>query len=188
MPSCWLTAGEDYGVDLIGPTRPDYRWQASAGDAFTAADFAIDWEAARHLPEGPDQHRLDARGGAGPQPRSSRSSSRGRTAALPVRDRCTRALRRCMTISPASQFEALQAARSRESSEGYRADYARRAGIEGTISQGVRACGLRRSRYAGRAKTHLQHLATAAAINVLRISSWLLGRTSRGTRTSPSSS
>jgi transposase len=49
-------------------------------------------------------------------------------------------------------------------------DYKRRAGIEGTISQGVRTCGLRRWRYIGEAKTHLQHVATAAAINVTRIS------------------
>jgi hypothetical protein len=33
--------------------------------------------------------------------------------------------------------------------------YAKRAGIEGTISQGVRSFGLRRSRYRGEAKAHL---------------------------------
>jgi hypothetical protein len=49
----------------------------------------------------------------------------------------------------------------------------RRAGIEGTISQGVHTCGLRRSRSIGAAKAHLQHVATAAAINVTRISDWL---------------
>ena len=46
--------------------------------------------------------------------------------------------------------------------------YAQRAGIEGTISQGVRRCGIRRARYRGLAKTQLQHLATASAINLLR--------------------
>jgi hypothetical protein len=33
----------------------------------------------------------------------------------------------------------------------------------------VRAFGLRRSRYRGLAKTHLQHVATAAAINIDRL-------------------
>jgi transposase len=61
----------------------------------------------------------------------------------------------------------------------------RRAGIEGTISQGVRTCGLSRSRYIGEAKVHLQHVATPAAINVTRISDWLTGRPREGTRTSP---
>ena len=85
---------------------------------------------------------------------------------------------------PRDQYEALQAARSSESSPEFRAEYARRAGIEGTISHGVRTCGLRRSRYAGEAKTHLQHLATAAAINVIRISNWLLEKPRETTRTS----
>lgn len=64
-------------------------------------------------------------------------------------------------------------------------DYKRRTGIEGMISQGVRTCGLRRSRYIGEAKTHLQHVATAAAINGTRISNWLSGRPREATRTSP---
>jgi hypothetical protein len=46
------------------------------------------------------------------------------------------------------------------------------AGIEGTLSQGTRAFELRRSRYLGEAKTHLQHPATAAAINLVRLFAW----------------
>ena len=33
--------------------------------------------------------------------------------------------------------------------------------------------GLRRSRYIGLAKTHLQHLVTAAAINLMRLATWI---------------
>ena len=33
--------------------------------------------------------------------------------------------------------------------------------------------GLRRSRYIGEPRTHLQHVATAAAINVCRLADWL---------------
>ncbi len=51
--------------------------------------------------------------------------------------------------------------------------YAKRAGIEGTLSQGVRAFELRRSRYFGQAKTRLQHIATAVAINIDRLINWL---------------
>ena len=50
-----------------------------------------------------------------------------------------------------------------------------RAGIEGTISQGVRKMGLRKSRYIGLPRTRLQHLATAAAINLFRVFDWLSG-------------
>jgi len=63
--------------------------------------------------------------------------------------------------------------------------YATRAGIEGTISQGVRTMGLRCSRYIGQERTHLQHVATAAAINIVRLMRWLNGEPHAKTRQSP---
>jgi len=75
-------------------------------------------------------------------------------------------------------------ARVREGTEDFKKEYSRRAGIEGTISEGVRAHGLRRSRYAGTAKTHLQHVASAAAINLVRINGWLMEKDRAGTRAS----
>ena len=41
--------------------------------------------------------------------------------------------------------------------------------VEGTISQVVQAFGLRYCRYIGFEKTQLQHIITAAAINVVRL-------------------
>ena len=67
--------------------------------------------------------------------------------------------------------------------EGRRA-YARRAGIEGTISQGARAFGLRRGRYRALAKVHLQHVATAAAISLERLAAWFRAVPRAATRTS----
>jgi transposase len=66
----------------------------------------------------------------------------------------------------------------------WKARYKRRAGIEGTISQGTRGFGLRRSRSIGEAKTHLQHLLTAGAINLVRFASWMAGVPLAKTRTS----
>jgi len=60
-----------------------------------------------------------------------------------------------------------------EETAAFAAEYARRAGIEGTISQGVRAFGLRRAKYVGPAKVHLQHVLTGAAINFVRVAAWL---------------
>ena len=57
-----------------------------------------------------------------------------------------------------------------------------RAGVEGTISQGVRAFGMRRSRYIGLAKTELQQVCAAAAMNVLRAMQWLAGMPRAKTR------
>jgi transposase len=92
-----------------------------------------------------------------------------------VRAQCTRAksLPRSLTLQPRTEHEAIKAARFRQQTEGFAVDYARRAGIEGTLSQGVRAFGLRTTRYRGLAKTHLQHIATAAALNVQRVTDWL---------------
>jgi IS5 family transposase len=64
------------------------------------------------------------------------------------------------------------------------AQYACRQGIEGTISQGVRGFGPRRSRYRGLAKTHLQHLLTASGMNAVRIDAWLNNTPLTPTRTS----
>jgi transposase len=67
----------------------------------------------------------------------------------------------------------LQAARARQASAEFKAAYATRAGIEGTLSQGIRAFEMRRSRYIGQAKTHVQHVLTATAMNLVRASMWL---------------
>ena len=67
----------------------------------------------------------------------------------------------------------------------FRQAYETRAGIEGTLSQGVRRMGLRRARYDGLQKVHLQQVLTAVAINVVRIDA-VLTQTPRGkTRRSP---
>ena len=62
--------------------------------------------------------------------------------------------------------------------------YTQRAGVEGTHSQAVRVCGLRRSRYLGQPKTHLQHILSAVALNLLRIDAWLNGTPLAPTRQS----
>jgi len=72
------------------------------------------------------------------------------------------------------QHEALQDARHRQQTPEFKERYKTRAGVEGTISQGTRTFGLRRARYIGLAKTHLQHIVTAAAINLARAVSWLM--------------
>jgi len=100
---------------------------------------------------------------------------------------CTQSTRqrRTITVRPEQHYQALQQARERAKTDDFKTLYARRAGVEGTISQGVRVMGLQRSRYIGQEKTHLQHLATAAAMNVVRIVRWLDGEPHAKTRRSP---
>ncbi|UCC54093.1 MAG: transposase [Anaerolineaceae bacterium] len=104
----------------------------------------------------------------------------------PLRQHCSRAKSggRTLTIYLQEQYEALMEARKRQKIDGFKEMYGERAGIEGTISQGVRKMGLRRSRYVGLSRTHLQHVATAAAINVVRVVNWLAGEEPEQTRVS----
>jgi transposase len=70
-------------------------------------------------------------------------------------------------------YDTLHAARQRELADDFKTTYKRRAGVENTFSQGVRAFDMRRSRYRGQAKTHLQNVFTAIAINIVRALAWL---------------
>ena len=74
--------------------------------------------------------------------------------------------------------------RARQKTEEFRESYAARAGIESTHAQAIRCSGVRRTRYRGLAKTHLQHVITAVAINLLRIASWMDGTPLAQTRCS----
>ncbi len=99
---------------------------------------------------------------------------------------CTRSSppRRTLTLRPKDQYFALQKARELQAARHFPSRYSTRQGVEGTISQGVRAFGMRRSRYIGQRKTHLQHVAIAAAMNLVRLTDWLNGNEPETTRNS----
>jgi transposase len=167
---------DQHGIDLIGPIAEDHQWQAKAGNGFDVSHFQIDWGAqVVTCPRGKRSVRWCETETARAQTMIGVAFAATDCTPCPVRAQCTRAkaLPRSLTLQPRAEHEAIQAARQRQQTDGFAADYARRAGIEGTLSQGVRAYGLRTARYRGLAKTHLQHVATAAAINVQRVTDWL---------------
>jgi len=82
-------------------------------------------------------------------------------------------------VRPQAAHEALQARRDEQQTPEFRQEYARRAGIEGTLSQAVRGMGIRRARYDGLPKVQLQHVLTAVAINLVRVDA-VLTQTPRG--------
>ena len=138
---------------------------------YTLERFEIDWERERaRCPQGKSSsgwgRRVDQAGG----PYVSVWFRETDCAACTARSLCTRTGKaRQLRLQPREEYEALGAARGRLATKEGRRAYARRAGIEGTISRGVRAFGLRRSRYRGLARTHLQHVATAAATDLERL-------------------
>jgi transposase len=179
---------QDYGIDLVGPTRADYRWQSQQKTGFAAGQFQIDWTAEQATcPEGHTSiswtPALDNRKNEVVKIKFSMKDCQP----CPSRSLCThlkRNPRRTITVRQELHYHALQRARERAKTEEFKTLYARRAGVEGTISPGVRALGLRRSRYIGQERTHLQHLATAAAMNIVRLVHWLDGKPHAQTRRS----
>jgi Transposase DDE domain len=182
-----VASRRDFEVDLLGPTRKDQRWQARAAEGFGVEHFVVDWARRRvTCPHGRTSiqsvPRLDARGNDSIYVRFAHADC----GPCPSRDRCTRSPakhpRRALALRPQAQYEALRQRRDQESSDAFAREYARRAGIEGTLSQGVRRCGLRRTRYVGLPRTHLGHVATAAALNFVRVAEWLSGTPRARTR------
>jgi hypothetical protein len=62
-------------------------------------------------------------------------------------------------------------------------DYALRAGVEGTIRQAVAVTDLHQARYRSLAKTHLEHIYSAVALNLIRLHAWWNGHPLDRTRT-----
>ena len=90
----------------------------------------------------------------------------------PVHDLCTKHNRRSLSFHEQPLYEMIQQRKQEQHTEAFRKRYGKREGIEGTISQGVFALGMRRSPDRGLGKTHLQFLLTAAAMNLTRVLNW----------------
>jgi len=175
------------GIRLVGPVRPDPRWQAQQHTGYAAADFTFDWQAKEATcPQGASSvqwtERTDSTGQAVVAVRFATQTC----LQCPVRAQCTRSAKmgRQVTVRPQAEHEALQHARLYQQSEAFRQEYARRAGVEGTISQAVRAFGLRQTRYVGLAKTNLQESGTAVALDLCRWVDWHRHKPRAKTRTS----
>ena len=163
VDSAYVDAGllvgsrRDHGVSLEGPVRGVSSWQARAGQGYDLSRF-LDRLGARagHLPAGQGlgdpgaPSRSDRRQPAHQrpvQPRRIAGPVPPRPCAPPAKD-----ARRSVYFHPRAEYEALNAARARMRDPAWKERYQVRAGVEGTLSQGVRAFGMRRSRYIGLAK------------------------------------
>jgi transposase len=183
----FVSSQTSYGIELIGPTRGDNHWQAKDAEGFAARDFGIDWEQQQAIcPMGKCSNSwtpaIDKLKNQVIKIKFAMTDCQ----VCPSCEKCTRSTppRRTITIRPQAQHEALLAGRKREQTEQYRAEYAKRAGVEGTIAQSVRTTEVRRARYIGQAKTHLQHLMSAAIMNVVRMLRWIADEPKAKTRRS----
>ena len=160
--------------------------QARAGNGFDAAAFTVDWDAQQvTCPQGQASSSW------------SPASQRGAEAIVvkfpasacrpcPVRDQCTTATRggRQLTLKPRVLHETLQDNRVEQDTADWQARYTIRAGVEGTIHQAIAVTGTRNARYKGQAKTHLEHVYSAVALNLIRLEAWWNGNPLDRRRTS----
>jgi hypothetical protein len=94
----------------------------------------------------------------------------------PARSLCTTSGkdRRQLTVLPRDLAHAQAAARAAEKTIPFQADYARRAGVEGTMHQAA-SHGARRTRYRGLPKTRPGHVYMATALNLLMLEAFWNG-------------
>jgi transposase len=172
----------EYGIDLFGPTPGNRFWQARQDNGFDISYFKIDWEhqIAICLEGKISSNWTPQQNSRGNQVVHIGFAKSDCSVCMSL-SQCTKATlpRRYINVKPRPLYETLQDARIREQTEEFKQEYKMRSGIEATISQGVRAFGLRSARYIGIAKTHLQHLAIAAAVNLERLSDWFSGHTEK---------
>jgi transposase len=177
-------SARDHGVSLEGPVRGVAN-QYQRGEGFEQRDFAIDWNREQvTCPRGKTSVTWRTGRDEVGAPRIHVVFSRTDCGACADRALCTPAkeARRSLYVHPRPEYEALNMARARMQDPAWKRRYRVRAGVEGTLSQGVRAFGMRRSRYIGLAKTRLQEACTAAAMNVSRVTRWLSGTARAKTR------
>jgi transposase len=167
-----------HGVSLEGPVRGVSNWQTRTGAGYDLSHFKIDWGAKSvTCPQGKQAVCWTECKNEDGSPRMHARFSRTDCGTCTARSLCTpaKAARRSVYFHLQDEYEALNAARVRMNDPEWKLQYHVRAGIEGTLSQGVRAFGLRRSRYVGLVRTALQDVCIVAGMNVLRVVNWLDG-------------
>jgi transposase len=171
-----VTAHQQHQIDVVGPPFGSYSRQRLAGQGDDLPAFVIDGAAeAASCPQGhPSVKWTPGHAGAGEEVIRIRFD-KATCHACPVRSACTWAqdAPRQVTVRPPAQHVALQQARERQNRAEFQAIYALRAGVERSLSQGTRRFDLRPSRSMGQARTHLQALLVAVAMNLVRIAAWL---------------
>ncbi|MFD5087226.1 IS1182 family transposase [Kitasatospora sp. NPDC058406] len=181
-----LAADRDHGVALHGPMATDTSLQKNV--LFRRDAFTLDWDHRQATcPNGITSTQWHPRRSQTGLPVIRVRFNPADCRTCPDLRACTsspKAQRRELTLRPRDEYAARQAARAEQHTDAWKDRYKIRAGIEGTISQGVQRCGLRRSRYQGLAKTSLQHQLTGAAINLARIDAHLTETPRARTRTS----
>jgi hypothetical protein len=172
-----LAHSADKGIIFMGAAPVD---NSRKPEGYRQSDFQIDWaHQVATCPEGQksmvwyERPQEDGYVGAVIQ-------FQERCDACPSREQCAPGTSKCgrtLTISPYHEY--VTARRAEQQTDGFWEEMKCRSAVEGTLSAIVRKHDARRARYRGKAKVHLQHLFTGAAVNIKRLTRALAARKRR---------
>ncbi|MFF7951738.1 transposase [Streptomyces griseorubiginosus] len=140
------------------------------------ANFRIDYD---HQQVTCPQGQVSA-GWHGPYPTSSPTAAplivarftKSQCRPCPARTQCTTTADSARTVGfPPRELRDLQLrVRAEQQTPEWKTRYAVRSGVEGTVTEFAHGHGMRRCRYRGQGKAHIQHVLTAIAVNIERLS------------------
>lgn len=169
-------AAREHQVTVSGPLPGNPTAQHRKNEGYDRDDFHIDFERREvTCPQG----QVSA-GWHGPYPTSSPTAAplivarftKSQCHPCPVRTQCTSSRDGARNIGfPPRELRDLQIrVRAEQQTPDWKARHAVRSGIEGTMNEFAHGHGMRRCRYHGEPKAHLQHVLTAIAVNIERLS------------------
>ncbi|HEV2375142.1 MAG TPA: transposase [Streptosporangiaceae bacterium] len=179
-------AGREHQVTLTGPLPGNPTRQHRHQEGYARDDFRTGYDRREvTCPQG-----QVSRGWHGPYPTSSPDAApltvarftKGQCQPCPAKAACTTSGdgKRTVGFPPRELHELQVRNRADQQDPAWHKRYAVRSGIEGTICEFAHGHGMRHCRYRGQPKAHLQHVLTAIAVNIERLS-----RRPAGDSTSP---
>ncbi|MFD4947867.1 transposase [Streptomyces sp. NPDC058409] len=169
-------AQREHQVTLSGPLPGNPTRRHRQNEGFDRDDFHIDFDRRQvTCPRG-----QVSQGWHGPYPTSSPTAAplivarftKSQCRPCPDRPGCTNSREGARNVGfPPRELRDLQVrVRTEQQTPDWKARYAVRSGVEGTINEFAHGHGMRRCRYRGQPKAHLQHVLTAIAVNIERLS------------------
>ncbi|MFD0297752.1 transposase, partial [Streptomyces sp. NPDC127118] len=169
-------ATREHQVTVSGPLRSNPTLQHRRNEGFARDDFHIDDDRQQvTCPQG-----QVSTGGHGPYPTSSPTAAppivarftKSQCHPCPARAQCTSTAHSARTVGlPPRELRDLQLRIPTEQQKPeWKTRYAVRSGVEDTVNDLAHGHGIRRCRYRGQEKAHIQHVPTAIAVNIERLS------------------
>jgi hypothetical protein len=162
-------AEREYGIILVGPVKASGQWQHKEQTGFARDDFTIDFANQQvTCPRG--QVTTSWVQAPAMAPYIAAHFRPRQCDPCPARSSCTRGqAARSVYFLPQHLHELQARNRADQQDPAWRKLYAVRSGAEDTIAELALGHRARRCRYHGLSKTHVQHVLTAIAVNIERL-------------------